>query len=72
MQQKEDLPQRMRAMADSRGLSADHDLRVKADALDAAIDGYFANPPTKDAKQFLGAWARARRVWCDFTGEPLI
>lgn len=40
-------------------------LREKANAFDAAV-------AQGDAKKILGAWARARRVWCDVTGESLI
>jgi uncharacterized iron-regulated protein len=48
------------------------ELREKAEALAKATDGFFGKPQTHTAKQFLGAWARARRLWCDCTGEPLV
>lgn len=28
--------------------------------------------PETGAKALLGIWARARRFWCDLTGEPLV
>ena len=52
-----------------RTLAKDHprafELLDKASALEAAV-------AQSNAKQILGAWARARRLWCECTGEPLI
>jgi hypothetical protein len=42
-----------------------HPMRVRAKEFEDVL----ANP---DARFLLGAWARARRVWCDYTGEELI
>lgn len=67
-----DLPQRMRLRADSDGLPGDHALRTRADALDAAVAGFFAPIQTVPVARMVGAWARARRVWCDYTGEALL
>jgi hypothetical protein len=61
-----DLGQKMIARADKDGLPRDHPLRVTADGFNAA------NADGVDARKLLGAWARARRAWCDYTGEPLI
>lgn len=59
-----------------RALAADHpraaELNEKADAFEEATRGFYADPPTVDVKRFLGCWARARRLWCDCTGEALI
>lgn len=64
-----ELGDRMRALADS-GHPRAAELREKAAAFDAA------NPANAgdawDAKRMLGAWARARRVWSECSGEPLI
>lgn len=57
------LTDKMRARADADGLPADHALRVRADELDAA--------DTEQPKQLLGRWARARRAWHEYTGEPI-
>ena len=27
---------------------------------------------TSDVKKLLGTWARARRIWCEISGEPLV
>jgi hypothetical protein len=67
-----DLPTLMRAKADADGLPADHDLRQKADALETAAAGFYATTQTHTVAQMVGAWARARRTWCDYTGEPLL
>lgn len=43
-------------------------LRRLADEFEAAS----TNADPFDAKRMLGAWARARRCWCELTGEPLV
>lgn len=62
------LFEKMEALAD-RGHPRGDELRERAKALRAAAKG-FANGG--GVKPMLGAWARARRVWCECTGEPLI
>ena len=71
MSEQTDLSIKIRARADADGLSADHELRAKADAFDAATTGYYSEPQTVAVAQFMGAWARARRAWCGYSGEPL-
>lgn len=66
------LAQQMIARADQDGLPDDHDLRVKAACFEVTAKGYAADPQTKTPKQLLGAWARAKRSWSNYTGEPLI
>lgn len=61
----------MRALAD-QGHDRAEELREKAKAFDAAAAGFYAEEQTVGAKSFLGAYARARRLWCDITGEPLV
>lgn len=65
------LAQKMRALADG-GHERAGELRDKADTFDAAAIGYYSDPPTVTAKSFLGAFARARRLWSDVSGEPLV
>lgn len=67
-----DLAKAMIARADQDGLPADHPMRVKAEEFDAVAIGYYDVPQTHDVKQFMGAWARARRAWSEYSGEPLI
>ncbi len=67
-----DLAIKMRSRADADGLSADHALRTSADAFDAATVGFYSEPQTVTVAKFFGAWARARRSWCDYSGEKLI
>lgn len=48
------------------------ELRAKADELEQKTEGYYSEPQTVEAKSFLGAWARARRCYCEVIGEPLV
>ncbi|WP_428419233.1 hypothetical protein [Methylibium sp.] len=66
------LPARMLARADADGLPADHPLRTTAAAFAAAIEGFYATVQTVPVSRFMGAWARARRAWCEYTGEALL
>jgi hypothetical protein len=61
----------MRKLADAGHPRAD-ELREKASAFEAAATGFYGDPQTVPAKSFLGAWARARRLWSECSGEPLI
>lgn len=65
------LSERMHTLADS-GHARAAELRNKADLLDAAAKGFYADPQTHDTPQLVGAVARARRLWRDVTGEPLV
>jgi hypothetical protein len=69
------LADKMRALANSGHADAQR-LRDLAAKLDVAVAKAYGPPPSPDAKaaakSLLGAWARARRAWCDATGEPLI
>ena len=58
------LAEKMRIEAAARGPEDGLKLRTLADELDAQ-DG--SNIPT-----LLRAWAKARRAFCEATGEPLI
>jgi len=62
-----DLPTKMEMWADHYNFPADHILRTRASELREAVSNASAPP-----KKILGAWARARRVWCEHTGEGLI
>ncbi len=44
-----------------------------ADDLDAATDRVYkdGDATTSATRQLIGAWARARKCWCDLTGEDL-
>lgn len=68
-----DLGDKMRALAET-GHTRAAELREKATEFDAAVSGGEINPfrPIEAAKKMLGAWARARRLWCECTGELLI
>lgn len=67
-----DLAGWMLARADADGLPADHQLRTLAKAFDEATRGYMAEPQTVTVKDFMAAWARADRAWCDYSGEALV
>lgn len=66
-----DLAIKMRSLAD-KGHPRGPELRQLADAFDTAAVGFRSTPQTVNVKQFVGAWARARSLWCDCTGESPI
>ncbi|MCE3025751.1 hypothetical protein [Salinicola sp. DM10] len=67
-----ELGARMWERADTDGLPADHELRQRAQQFETAAAGFFADEQTVSVRQFAGAWARARRAWCEHTGETLV
>ena len=67
-----DLAVAMLARADADGLPDDHDMRITAKAFDDAAKGFYGEPQLCDVEKFMGCWARARRCWCDYTGEALV
>lgn len=71
MSDRQSLSDRMRELADT-GHPRAGELREKARLMDEGTAGFYAEPQTVDVKTFVGRWARARRLWCDITGEELI
>lgn len=65
------LWERMRALA-AKGHARAAELREHADALEKATAGFFADNQTVTVQKFMGAWARARKLWCEITGESLV
>jgi len=59
------LAKMMVSRAEADGLPPEHQVRVRAEELEQLA-------PDDDAKRILGRWARARRAWSDYTGEPLL
>lgn len=62
---------KMRSLAEG-GHERAEDLRAKADELEQKATGFYSEPQTVEAKSFVGAWARAKRVWSECTGEPML
>lgn len=71
MTTRTDLSKKMHTLADS-GHPRASELREKADAFDQKTAGFYAEPQTVTVQSFMGAFARARRLWCDVTGERLV
>lgn len=69
---KTNLAEKMLARADANDLPLDHPMRLTAAAFEIRSADYFADPQRCTMQQFLGCWARARRVWCEYSGEPLV
>ncbi len=72
MSEHTELSSRMIARADLDNLPANHELRTKAARLDIATAKYYAEAQECSVQEFMGCWARARRAWSDYTGEPLL
>jgi hypothetical protein len=70
-QEQPALWERMRALADKGHIRAD-EIYAKADEFEHKAVGFYSDPQTVDVKSFLGAFARARKLWCELTGEPLV
>lgn len=74
------LMDKMRALAEKLPDDVGADLCDKADKLEKAIgisnahmtDGNDELVGDAVARQLLGAWARARKLYCLHSGEPLI
>lgn len=64
------LANQMINRANEDDLPADHPMRVLAAEFEQRVVDYINHNCTP--KTFMGAWARARRCWSDYTGEPLI
>ena len=71
MTERDGLHDKMRALAEA-GHPRAAELREKADAFQSAAEGLYAEPQTVDVKTFMGCWARARRLWSECSGDPLI
>ena len=67
-----DLSEKMRTRADVDNLEDTHALRMLATEFDDATERFYGTPQTCTVKAFMGTWARARRCWCDYTGEDLV
>lgn len=65
------LADKMDALAATGHAEAD-ELQAKAASLRDAAEGFYSSPQRITAPQLLGAWARARKLWCKCTGEPLV
>jgi len=64
---------RMRDFADkSQDAPTNFELRRLAGEFERNTLGFFGTPQTCDVKTFMGSWARARKFWCELTGEPLV
>lgn len=71
MKEQTDLGRKMRQLAADGHERAD-ELIAKARDFDEKAIGFYSDPATVDTISFLGSFARARRLWCDCTGEPLV
>lgn len=65
------LADKMRKLA-NEGHARAGELREQADAFETAAKGFYAEPKTVNVRRFVGAWAQARRLWCECSGEPLV
>jgi len=61
------LSERILTRADKDGLAVDHPLRKQALLFSEVVGS-----KESSAKKILGTWARTRRMWSEYSGEPLI
>lgn len=66
------LADRMRAYAARVDSATGERLIELAADLDAKTAGFYAEPQTVSVAAFVGAWTRARRLWREVTGEPVL
>lgn len=67
-----DLAEKMLARANADNLPEAHSLRTNAVEFDTATRGFFAEPRSVTVASFMRAWARARKAWCEYSGESLL
>jgi hypothetical protein len=60
------------ARADRDCLPADHSLRKFAAEFDTASETCIKEPVLENTKKMLGAWARLRKQWAEYSGEPVL
>lgn len=65
MAQEQELIPKIRKRADLDNLPQDHELRLAANELEQACEVF--NIP-----KIVGKWAKARRLWSQYSGEPLL
>lgn len=63
------LSDKMRAI---KGHPRATELKDLADQLDAASEGFYAEPQTCRVERLAGCWTRARRIYAEVTGEARI
>jgi len=66
------LAQEMISRADADNLPLDHPIRLAALAFEEAAMGIITEPRTHTTKQCMGSWAKARRLWAEYSGCNLI
>lgn len=69
--EQDGLVGRMRAYADDTGNSATAKQRAILIILALALEEALSDP-TWPVPKIVNCWARARRYWCNLTGEPLV
>jgi predicted nucleic acid-binding Zn ribbon protein len=69
---KPSLMDKMRNVAKTQSPEVAARLTKLAGELDEKGKGFYADPQTVSVQNFVGAWARARRAYCEAIGEPLI
>lgn len=66
------LSEKMHALLPSLPPEQADKMRTLATAFDNATSAHAMNPSEDNVKKMLGAWARARRCYCEISGESLL
>lgn len=67
-----ELAKKMIARADTDNLPPDHEVRLAARLFEDAARGYFSDPQTVNVRKCIGQWAKTKKVWSAYSGEPMI
>lgn len=66
-----ELSRKMRMISNNRSDTPNGWLD-QADKFDEASAGFFGSPQTVSVEKFLGVYARTRKMFCAYTGDPLV
>lgn len=67
-----DLSKIILARCEQDQLPLDHSLRKLAISFNDAVDAVVKEPVLENSKKMIGAWAKLRKEWGAYSGEPIL